>query len=71
MKSKELIASYFNAQLTEQEERVRDLKQRVRHREIDVSDSYELQYALVKYETIKQISKDISVFLRIENNIIK
>lgn len=71
MKSKELIAMYFNTQLTQQEEQVRDLQQRVRHRKIDVNDSYELQYALVRYETIKQISRDISVFLRIENNIIK
>lgn len=71
MKSKELIAMYFNTQLTQQEEQVRDLQQRVRHRKIDVNDSYELQYALVRYETIKQISRDIAVFLRIENNIIK
>ena len=67
MKSKELIASYFNAQLTESEERVRVLKQRVRHREIDVSDSYELQYALVEYEITKRICKDISVFLKIDD----
>lgn len=67
MKSKELIASYFNAQLTQQEEQVRDLQQRVRHRRIDVNDSYELQYALVRYETTKQICKDISVFLKIDD----
>lgn len=67
MKSKELIASYFNAQLTQQEEQVRDLQQRVRHRRIDVNDSYELQYALVRYETTKQISKDVSVFLKIDD----
>ena len=71
MKSKEIIATYLNTQLTEQEERIRVLQQHVRHREICVNDSYELQYALVKYETIKQMSRDISVFLRIENNIIK
>lgn len=40
MKSKELIAMYFNTQLTQQEEQVRDLQQRVRHRKIDVNDSY-------------------------------
>lgn len=65
---KELIAKYFNVQLTESEEQVRLLQQRVRFRHIDVNDSYELQNALVKYETIKQISKDMSVFLHIENN---
>lgn len=67
MKSKELIASYFYAQLTQQEEQVKDLQQRVRHRSVDVNDSYELQYALVRYETTKQISKDISVFLKIDD----
>lgn len=71
MKSKELIAAYFNTQLTLQEECVRDLQQRVRHRKIDVNDSYELQYALVRYETTKQISRDVSVFLRINDNDIK
>lgn len=65
---KELIAKYFNVQLTESEEQVRLLQQRVRFRHIDVNDSYELQNALVKHETIKQISKDMSVFLHIENN---
>lgn len=65
---KELISKYFYVQLAESEEQVRLLQQRVRFRHIDVNDSYELQNALVKYETIKQISKDISVFLHIENN---
>lgn len=65
---KELIAKYFNSQLTATEEEVRCLQQRVRFRRIDVNDSYELQNALVRYETIKQVCKDISVFLRIENN---
>ena len=71
MKQKELIAEYFISQLTQQEEQVRDLQQRVRHRRIDVNDSDELQYALVRYETTKQISRDISVFLRIKDNSIK
>ena len=65
---KELISRYFNSQLTATEEEVRVLQQRVRFRRIDVNDSYELQNALVRYETMKQICKDISVFLRIENN---
>lgn len=65
---KELISKYFYVQLAESEEQVRLLQQRVRFRHIDVNDSYELQNALVKYETIKQISKDMSVFLHIENN---
>lgn len=68
---KELIAEYFNAQLTQQEEEVNDLQQRVRFRKIYVNDSYELQNALVRYETTKQICRDISVFLRIEDNVIK
>lgn len=71
LNDKELIAKYFNVQLTESEEQVRLLQQRVRFRRIDVNDSYELQNALVKYETIKQIRNDISVFLHIEDNIIK
>ena len=65
---KELISRYFNSQLTATEEEVRVLQQRVRFRRIDVNDSYELQNALVRYETMKQICKDISVFLRIEND---
>ena len=68
LNDKELIAKYFHVQLTESEEQVRLLQQRVRFRNIDVNDSYELQNALVKYETIKQISNDISVFLLIENS---
>lgn len=68
---KELIVRYFNSQITATEEEVRCLQQRVRFRRIDVNDSYELQNALVRYETIKQVCKDISVFLRIENNDIK
>lgn len=62
---KELISRYFNSQITATEEEVRNLQQRVRFRRIDVNDSYELQNALVRYETMKQICKDISVFLKI------
>lgn len=65
---KELISRYFNSQITATEEEVRVLQQRVRFRRIDVNDSYELQNALVRYETMKQICKDISVFLHIEND---
>ena len=68
---KELISEYFIAQLTEREKEVKELQRRVRFREIDVTDSYELQYALVSYEITKRIFKDISVFLRIEDNFIK
>lgn len=68
---KELISEYFNAQLTYQEEEVNDLQQRIRYRKIYVNDSYELQNALVRYETTKQIFRDVSVFLRIEDNFIK
>ena len=45
---KELIARYFNSQITATEEEVRILQQRVRFRRIDVNDSYELQNALRK-----------------------
>lgn len=68
---KEFISEYFNAQLTQRESEVKALQQRVRFREIDVTDSYELQNALVRYETTKQICRDISVFLRIDDNVIK
>ena len=67
---KEIISEYFNSQLTQQEKEVKELQQRVRFREIYVNDSYELQNALVRYETTKQICKDVSVFLRIEDNVI-
>lgn len=68
---KELIAEYFKTQLEQSEKEVKELQQRVRFREIYANDSYELQYALVKLEVIKQIFRDISVFLRIDNNVIK
>lgn len=69
IKEKEIIARYFNTQLTATEEEVRILQQRVRFRRIDVNDSYELQNALVRYETMKQICKDISIYLSIESGI--
>lgn len=68
---KELIAEYFKTQLEQSEKEVKELQQRVRFREIYANDSYELQYSLVKLEVIKQIFRDISVFLRIDNNVIK
>ena len=68
---KELVAVYFKTQLEQSEKEVKELQQRVRFREIYANDSYELQYALVKLEVIKQIFRDISVFLRIDNNVIK
>ena len=68
---KEFIAEYFKTQLEQSEKEVKELQQRVRFREIYTNDSYELQYALVKLEVIKQIFRDISVFLRIDGNTIK
>ena len=68
---KEFIAEYFKTQLEQSEKEVKELQQRVRFREIYTNDSYELQYALVKLEVIKQIFRDISVFLRIDGNSIK
>lgn len=61
---KELILSYFNAQITELEEIVSNLQTRVRFRKIDVSDTYELQYALIRLEQMKQICVDITTLLR-------
>lgn len=63
LKEKELIYRYFNSQLTLAEEELREIQQRVRFRRIDVTDSYELQNAAVKYETMKQISSDILLLL--------
>ena len=71
MKQKQIVAEYLNNQLTYLEEEVNEIQQRVRTRKIKVEDSYELQYALVRLEFMKQVSKDISVFLRIEDNVIK
>lgn len=71
MKRKEIVAQYLNNQLSYMEAEVNDLQTRVRMRKINVEDSYELQYALVRLELMKQVSKDISVFLRIDDNVIK
>lgn len=71
MKQKELVAEYLLNQLTFYEDEVQTIQQRVRNRKIYVNDSYELQYALVRLELFQQVVKDISVFLRIENNVIK
>lgn len=62
---KELILSYFNAQITELEDTVNKLQSRVRFRKIDVSDTYELQYALIRLEQMKQVCADITTFLRL------
>ena len=71
MKQKEIVAKYFLHQITHMEGEVAELQRRVRTRNVYVEDAYELQYALVRLELMKQVSKDVSVFLRIENNIIK
>ena len=65
MTEKELIISYFNAQITELEETVSALQTRVRFRKVDVSDTYELQYALIRLEQMKQTCTDITAFLRL------
>ena len=68
---KELISEYFITQLTERENEVNELQKNVRFRKVEVTDSYELQYALVRHETTKQISKDIFALMLIEDNVIK
>ena len=64
MKLYELISNYCYAQLCEAENIVSELQQRVRWRKVDTNDSVELMCALVRLETIQQITKDISVFIR-------
>ncbi len=68
---KELVSEYFITQLTERENEVNELQQNVRFRKVYVTDSYELQYALVSLEITKQISKDISALMRLDDNVIK
>ncbi len=68
---KELVSEYFIAQLTERENEVNELQKNVRFRNVSVTDSYELQYALVSLEITKQISKDISALMRLDDNVIK
>lgn len=68
---KELVSEYFITQLTERENEVNELQQHVRFRKVVVTDSYELQYSLVRHETTKQICKDIFALMRIEDNVIK
>ncbi len=68
---KELVSEYFITQLTERENEVNALQQNVRFRNVSVTDSYELQYALVSLEITKQISRDIFALMRIDDNVIK
>lgn len=62
---KELIMSYFNAQITALEDDISKLQSRVRFRKVDVTDTYELQYALIRLEQMRQICSDITTFLRL------
>ena len=73
MKQKETVAKYFLSQITAMEYEVQGLQAKVRTRRIDVNDSFEMAIALVRLELMKQVCRDISVFLRIddENNIVK
>lgn len=70
MRREQIVAAYFNAQITALEEEVRFLQSRVRYRRIDVNDTYEMQNALIRLEQMKQTCRDISVFLKIEDNVI-
>lgn len=71
MRQKEIVAQYFNTQITAMEYEVQHLQNRVRFRRIDVNDNVEMMCALVRLELMKQVCRDVSVFLRIEDNFIK
>ena len=71
MRQKEIVAQYFNTQITAMEYEVQQLQNHVRFRRIDVNDNVEMMCALVRLELMKQVCRDVSVFLRIEDNIIK
>lgn len=71
MRQKEIVAQYFNTQITAMEYEVQQLQNRVRFRRIDVNDNVEMMCALVRLELMKQVCRDVSVFLRIEDNFIK
>lgn len=71
MRQKEIVAQYFNTQITAMEYEVQHLQNRVRFRRIDVNDNVEMMCALVRLELMKQVCRDVSVFLRIEDNVIK
>lgn len=69
-KEKIFITSYFNTQITQLEETVSELQTRCRFRKVDLSDTYELQYALVRLELMKQVCKDVTVFLNFDKNFV-
>lgn len=71
MKIREIIAKYFLSQITAMEEEVYQLQSRVRCRRIDVNDSFEMIIALVRLELMRQVCKDIFVFLRIDDDNLK
>lgn len=64
------ISSYFNTQITQLEETVNELQTKCRFRKVDLSDTYELQYSLVRLELMKQVCKDITVFLNFDKNFV-
>lgn len=65
----ELISNYCYAQLCDAENAVSELQQRVRWRKVDTNDSIEMMCALVRLETIQQVTKDISVFIRMRTRL--
>ena len=71
MKSKEMILQYFLSQITLMEDDVHNLQSRSRTRNIGVNDSFEMAIALIRLELMLQVFKDISVFMHIDDNIIK
>lgn len=70
-REKIFISSYFNTQITQLEETVGELQTRCRFRKVDLSDTYELQYALVRLELMKQVCSDVTVFLNFDKNFVE
>ena len=64
MKLYELISNYCYAQLCDAENDVSELQRRLRFRRVDTNDSVEMMCALVRLETLQQVTKDISTFIR-------
>lgn len=65
MRKYELVAQYALTQLELAERDVEEIQRRLRFRKVDVNDSYELQYALVRLEMARQYNKDICSLLSV------
>ncbi len=65
MRKYELIAEYLIAQLYQAENDVQEYQRRLKFRKVEMYDCYELQLALYKLELLQEITKNITVFLRL------